>query len=303
MNEKQQISVLIIEDDPMFRSLAFHVFTGFNKIIASNAREGLERFKEFVPNITLLDIGLPDRNGLDLLSDLIAYDPEAFIVMLTASALSSDVETAKKRGAAGYIIKPFTYKKVEDCLVIYDQYRKKLKELSPEQRADNFIKELKIKALDDAVKKHEEEKEEQHKLALYKELATWNILFVDTSETNRNRAQIQLKKLGCEVDIASNGSEVLMMTEAKYYDMIFMDAHTPKTDGYEATRILRQEKYGSKEGLCIIIGMIESTKEAKQQLWKDAGMDNFVPKPTTFSQLRKMIDKYIEMRVGSKAGV
>jgi CheY-like chemotaxis protein len=295
MKNRNETSVLIIEDDAMFRSLAFHVFTGFNKIIASNAQEGLDKFKEFCPNITLLDIGLPDRSGLDLLPDLIAYDPEAFIVMLTASSISTDVEKAKKHGAAGYIIKPFTYQKVEDCLTIYDQYKKKLQELSPEERADNFIKELKIKALDDALKQQKEEEKQKKAQALHKVLTKWNILFVDSSETNRERAQIQLKKLGCNVDIAANGSEVITLTESNNYNLIFMDAHMPKLDGYETTRILRQCKHGTNDGLCIIIGMIESTAEVKKQLWEDAGMDNFIPKPTPFSQLREMIDKYIEL--------
>jgi len=64
---------------------------------------------EFVRNsradVTLLDVRMPDRSGIDVLRDLLAADPKAKVVMLTTSDVEEDVFRAIEEGATGYVMK------------------------------------------------------------------------------------------------------------------------------------------------------------------------------------------------------
>lgn len=133
MDEYSRLKVLVIEDNQMFKGLAIRMMPDCKKHSAATAREGLDMFKKLHPDITLLDIGLPDGNGLDILREMKAIMPRAFIVMFTQSRVSTDVETAIKNGAAGYICKPFSQKEIQQCFERYTEYRKTLEEQLPKQ--------------------------------------------------------------------------------------------------------------------------------------------------------------------------
>ena len=57
------------------------------------------------PDVTLLDVRMPDRNGIDVLKDLLADDPKARVVMLTTSDTEEDIYRAIEDGALGYVMK------------------------------------------------------------------------------------------------------------------------------------------------------------------------------------------------------
>ena len=57
------------------------------------------------PDVTLLDVRMPDRNGIDVLKDLLADDPKAHVVMLTTSDTEEDIYRAIEEGAFGYVMK------------------------------------------------------------------------------------------------------------------------------------------------------------------------------------------------------
>ena len=57
------------------------------------------------PDVTLLDVRMPDRNGIDVLKDLLADDPKTHVVMLTTSDTEEDIYRAIEEGALGYVMK------------------------------------------------------------------------------------------------------------------------------------------------------------------------------------------------------
>ena len=57
------------------------------------------------PDVTLLDVRMPDRNGIDALKDILAANPKARVVMLTTSDVEEDVFRAIEEGALGYVMK------------------------------------------------------------------------------------------------------------------------------------------------------------------------------------------------------
>lgn len=101
--------ILIIEDDLLMIRLYQKVFKfeGYNVAVASNGKEGLEKTNSFKPTLILLDIMMPEMNGLEVLTKLKANDETKKIpvVVLTNLAGSQDAETALAKGAVKYIIK------------------------------------------------------------------------------------------------------------------------------------------------------------------------------------------------------
>jgi len=118
------------------------------------------------------------------------------------------------------------------------------------------------------------------------------ILLVEDNEVNRKVAVRMLQKLGCEVDIATDGRQALDKTAQQRYDIVFMDVYMPELDGYEATRLIRQreEATGSHQ---VIIAMTANAMEGDRELCLKAGMDDYLSKPFREAELRQMIARWI----------
>jgi DNA-binding NtrC family response regulator len=100
--------VLLIEDEGV---LAKNIQRSLEKVghtvtVAANGREGERLFAEGPPDVTLLDLRLPDASGLDLLPRLRALDPSAAVLLMTAYATVEDAVRAIKLGAKDYVEKP-----------------------------------------------------------------------------------------------------------------------------------------------------------------------------------------------------
>lgn len=310
------LRLLVIEDDDVFRALAFEVLDGHTKIGVSTGYEGIEKYKDECPDITFLDLGLPDIDGFTVLRQIMSYDPEAFVVILSQSRFVRDVEKAKELGAQGYIIKPFSRKKVRDYFEKFRIHKERLEMLSAEEKAElyekSYVPEEELEA--ELEHLHAEEPEEEAmaieppandeqeekapgKMTRIDVMNSWQILFVDDFFTNRTRAQQELKKLGCKVDIAKDGLEAKQMAEAKEYNLIFMDSKMPELDGYEATAQIHSEI--NKD--VTIIGLIENQVEIDTQKWRRCGMSEYIEKPASFNKLKTMIEKYIKMQMEDDA--
>lgn len=109
MNDK-----ILIVDDAKFartvlkRTLANGNYT--NIIEATNAKDALQLFAEEVPDLTFLDISLPDSDDLGLLEKLLTARPDAKIVMCSALGQNLIIQNALKMGAKDFVIKPFEEK-------------------------------------------------------------------------------------------------------------------------------------------------------------------------------------------------
>ena len=104
-------SILIIEDDKLVgRTLASHLTRkGYDVSLAENGAIGVERYKEIGPDLVMLDIRLPDADGLDVLKRIKAEPRNAvFLVMTAYDDMKTTVE-AIKFGAFEYLVKPLNF--------------------------------------------------------------------------------------------------------------------------------------------------------------------------------------------------
>jgi len=105
---------------------------------ATNARDGISQFIAHNPDITLLDLRLPDVDGLNVLSELRANSRDAKIVVLTTSDSDRDIQGALRGGASAYILKSMPR---EEILSTIRSVHTKGKSISPEiavKLAENF---------------------------------------------------------------------------------------------------------------------------------------------------------------------
>ena len=106
------MSILIVDDASIMRmvikdALVRHCHYERASIYeASGGKEAIARYRQLKPELVLCDISMPDINGVDLVKELIEMDPDAKIIMCTASAEKASVNQCMKAGASDYIIKP-----------------------------------------------------------------------------------------------------------------------------------------------------------------------------------------------------
>jgi two-component system KDP operon response regulator KdpE len=100
--------VVLIEDEPQMRRFlrAALVPEGYDLVEAVSAREGLGQIASRNPHLVLLDLGLPDADGLDVTRELRAWS-KVPIIVLSARGQESDKVTALDGGADDYVTKPF----------------------------------------------------------------------------------------------------------------------------------------------------------------------------------------------------
>ncbi len=105
--------ILVVDDAKFARVIAKKALqnAGYENIIeAKTAKEALELFIEHKPDLTLLDITLPDNTDLTLLKKLLETDPSASIIINSAIGQELIIKDAVKAGAKDFIVKPFEEK-------------------------------------------------------------------------------------------------------------------------------------------------------------------------------------------------
>ncbi|MES2667327.1 MAG: sigma-54 dependent transcriptional regulator [Pseudomonadota bacterium] len=102
-------ALLLIEDTPSLQLVYASVLksAGHTVRMASTAAEGLEMFMAQPARVVLLDLMLPDRDGLALMQDLLAHQPEARVIVITAHGSINKAVEAMRAGAHEFLVKPF----------------------------------------------------------------------------------------------------------------------------------------------------------------------------------------------------
>ena len=101
--------MLMIDDEPVALELAREALAGLplRILTAGEATQGRELFRRFHPRLVLLDLHLPDQYGLETLAELLAIDPTANVILVTAEYSTEVAVEAIRSGALDYITKPF----------------------------------------------------------------------------------------------------------------------------------------------------------------------------------------------------
>ena len=136
MNQPRSASVLIVEDDVDLRQTLSDSLeaAGFAAAQAADAADAIDRLKSFAYDAIVIDLHLPDANGMEVLDEAIGRYAQIQPVVITGFGGVSDAVTAMKRGAIDFLIKPFQLTQLARVLqAALDQRR--LREENAELRA------------------------------------------------------------------------------------------------------------------------------------------------------------------------
>ena len=262
---------LIIEDDRVFAEILKDKINIKDEyaLIAHDGNTGLRLAKEFNIKGILLDLGLPDIDGIDILKEL-KLDSDLRDIPVYVISGDKRVELTKAYGADGFAKKALTD---EDISVIIEE----IKALSGE--VDTFIN-----------RTNDDKQKDKEKVVL--NLENKKILVVDDDIRNVYVLIEALNSRGADVITASNGQEAI--DALKYNldtDLVLMDIMMPVMDGYEAVESIKRNKHTRDIPVIAVTAKAMSDDEDKAL---KAGFDDYVTKPLQMSYLSTIIEAWIK---------
>ena len=120
-----------------------------------------------------------------------------------------------------------------------------------------------------------------------------HILVVEDNKVNQILMGMILDEINITYDIANDGIEAISMYQKNKYSLILMDENMPNMNGIEATKQIRaQEKQNDLKQIPIIAVTANAMSEDKQR-FLDASMDDYISKPYTRSDIKKVLEKFL----------
>ena len=122
---------------------------------------------------------------------------------------------------------------------------------------------------------------------------TFEVLLAEDNLVNQKVATLLLNKLGCEVEVASNGEQALRLVEGKRYDVVFMDCQMPVMSGFEATERIRALTDKSKSSVPIV-AMTANAMPGDATRCIEAGMNDYLSKPVQKGELERILRRWTD---------
>ena len=123
----KDLGVLVVEDDARIAEMHRYFVdkvAGFQVLgIAQNLAEARELTRLLDPDLLLLDLYMPDGNGMELLHELRGEGRAVDVILMTAARHAADVQTALRAGAFDYLVKPVIFERFEKAMFRFKEYR------------------------------------------------------------------------------------------------------------------------------------------------------------------------------------
>jgi putative two-component system response regulator len=135
-------TILIVDDEQVVRRLLRTSLSGngYKCLEAGSAEEAMEQFKNHTVDLALLDIKMPGKSGIELLSEVMADYPDTAVIMISAVSTNDTAIECMRKGAYDYIIKPFN----PDEVTLRIQYALEKRKLRIDNRSYQLYLEKKV---------------------------------------------------------------------------------------------------------------------------------------------------------------
>ena len=265
--------VLVVDDNATNRQILRQQLGhwGLRVTAEESGPKALETLREAAASgkgfdLAILDMKMPGMDGLSLARAIKAEEWASGVrlVLLTSIGQRGHGAEAARIGISAYLTKPVDEADLYDCLVeVVGRDRS--------QREPALVT--------------------RHSLREARPQTGARILVAEDNEVNQKVAVRLLEKLGYRVEVADNGREVVEACQRSSYDAVLMDGQMPEMDGFEATRLIREEE--GEERRTPIIAMTASAMKGDRERCLDAGMDDYVSKPVTPKSLEEVLKRWV----------
>jgi CheY-like chemotaxis protein len=258
------IKILIVDDDQMNCDLLQNVFTrhGYEVISATSGREGLSLFRKYAPRVTLLDLRMPEMDGLTVLKEIRAIDPHAPVIILGGGATEVQENQARALRVTDFIRKGLSL----DILV----------------EAVNRVSQLPVPQHATPV-----QPANGHMLQQNEE----SVLVVDDDPLVCDLLVQFLSLRGYRALGVKDGHAALRMVEDTPPDAILLDLIMPGMSGVEVLQALREKEYPG--GVIIVTG--SHNDEYLEEAWA-LGPQEVLVKPVDLERLLTAIQLVLVCR-------
>ena len=146
----KNITVLIVEDDPMVADINrrfTEAVNGFTVVgIATNGKQALEFLDKKIPDLILLDLYMPQVDGLEVLALLRKQEVLVDIILITAASDGETIHKIVRAGVVDYLIKPFKFERFRTALESFRDFKETVerKEAFSQQELDKYLAAKKI---------------------------------------------------------------------------------------------------------------------------------------------------------------
>jgi PAS domain S-box-containing protein len=272
--EIEQLKVLVVDDNKASRLMLGEMLETFSFSVESavNGIEGIGKLSEAAEgeapyDIALIDWRMPGLNGVEMIEKIHAGGKcqDLKIILMTAFGTSRDAEDLKEDMVDAFLLKPIKQSALFDTIISL------------------FAEDGSVEALTDSrVITYQSIHKEKVRGAY--------LLLVEDNPINQQVAVEILSEAGIVVDTAKDGREGIEAIRGRNYDGVLMDVQMPGMDGFEATRLIRnEEKYTNLP----IIAMTANAMKGDKEKCIAAGMNDYVAKPIDLDQFFSTLKNWI----------
>ena len=267
------LRVLVVDDNAINRRVVVEQLTrhGMSCCVAESGPMALAMIDSLGGNepafdVALLDFQMPDMDGGLLAAEIHARAAYANLPVLLSSSVQDPLEPELMQaiGIAKVLVKP-----VREARLLV--------------------------AIAAAVAPHAEVKRAVRSVAASgpaRPAASCSVLLVEDNPINRKLAERMLMRLGCAVQVATNGEEAVAAVGERRFDLILMDVQMPVLDGYQATGEIRA--FEAASGMHTpIVAVTANAMERDAQRCLAAGMDDHLAKPIRLGDLSRMVRRWL----------
>ncbi len=277
------VHILVVDDNAANREILNRNLTAWNMLVteANNGSEALEKMRHAQATnkpfaIAIIDMQMPGMDG-ETLGRRIQTDPKLArtkMIMLTSIGAGGHTQKLAEIGFYSCLSKPARMEELKTNLALALDESTNRNERKPEtnersiptntQTLENMFKNTQAK-----------------------------ILLAEDNHINRQVATGILKKLGLAVDAVENGRQTIDALEKQQYDLVLMDVQMPELDGLAATRFIRAGKNNAIDPDIPIIAMTAYAMTGDDEKCRNAGMNDYVPKPIEPQVLADALKKWL----------